>query len=238
MEAVSGGEARVSIKWSAQLKLGSKRPVPSPTSDDYSSWTVDQLKLECTVRRLSVAKNTSKADRVAIFHGYDGSKKAMELLLEHQRAAKRGRREGKSSAERRSRHGGRRFWEEVAEAFNTLNEDFDSLVSDEALFEGIDPSQITTHSGAKVRDMWKECSCRFAAAEGSCQLSESHDEFWNFYQGDKVAMYVHLWYKHRGSGRELCATFIYEDNEDDESKETEEGANKTKKTGSASHRKI
>ncbi|EGZ29020.1 hypothetical protein PHYSODRAFT_294359 [Phytophthora sojae] len=208
MAAASGGEARVSSKWSAQQKLGSKRPVPPPTSDDYISWTVDQLKLECTARKLSVAKNTSKADRVAILHGYDGSKKAIELLLEHQRATKRGRSEGKSSAERRSRHclyrllnvlfsevffvsfvssgdtltrreldeGGRRFWEEIAEAFNTLNEDFDRLVSDDSLFEGIDPSQITTHSGSKLRDMWKECSSRFATAEGRCQLSGSHDE--------------------------------------------------------------
>ncbi|KAE9349132.1 hypothetical protein PF008_g7040 [Phytophthora fragariae] len=260
METTPRSDALVSSKWSAQQRPGSKRPVPPPSSEDYSTWTVDQLKLEFTARKLSVAKNTSKADRVAILNGYDESKDAMELLLEHQRLAKRGRGEGKQVAERRSRHclyrllnvlfsedfferfvssgdmltrreldeGGRRFWEAVAEAFNTFNEDFDRLVCDDSLFDGIDPSQITTHTGAKLRDMWKECSSRFSAAEGRCKLSGSHDEFWNFCHGDKVAMYVHLWCELRGSGREFCATSVYEDDEDDESKEMQEGE-KTKR---------
>ncbi|KAE8958822.1 hypothetical protein PR001_g30924 [Phytophthora rubi] len=41
-------------------------------------------------------------------------------------------------------------------------------------------------------------------------------------------MYVHLWCEQRGSGREFCSTRVYEDNEDDESKELQEGAEKSK----------
>ncbi|KAF1780204.1 hypothetical protein GQ600_15783 [Phytophthora cactorum] len=45
----------------------------------------------CTARKLSVAKNTNKADRVTILQGYDESRTAMELLLESQRLGKRTR---------------------------------------------------------------------------------------------------------------------------------------------------
>ncbi|KAG2972640.1 hypothetical protein PC118_g15580 [Phytophthora cactorum] len=81
---------------------------------------------------------------------------------------------------------GRQFWEEVAEGYNTINEDFDQLVSDDSLFEGIEPYQITTHS----------------------------------------AVYVHLWYEQRGSGREFSASCVYEDNEDDKSRESQISAEK------------
>eukprot|EP00644_Phytophthora_capsici_P004054 jgi/Phyca11/108413/e_gw1.15.561.1 len=124
--------------------------------------------------------------------------------------------------------GGREFWEQVAEAFSTINDDFDRLVSSDSLFEGIEPQLITAHSGAKLKSMWKECNARFAAAEGRCKLSGSHDEFWQFCQGDKVAMYVHLWCEERGSGREFCVTCVYQDNEDDESKEREPSEKKQK----------
>ncbi|ETM53373.1 hypothetical protein L914_03139 [Phytophthora nicotianae] len=76
--------------------------------------------------------------------------------------------------------------------------------------------------------MRETCNARFSAAEGRCKLSGSHDEFWNFCQGDKVAMYVHLWCEQRRCGRKFCSTRIYEDNEDDESKEMQ-SANKKQK---------
>nr|KAE8921817.1 hypothetical protein PF009_g27911 [Phytophthora fragariae] len=97
-------EAPVSSKWTAVQKAGSKRKVPPPSSDDYSTWKVDQLKLECTSRKLAVAKNTNKSDRVTILRGYDDSRVSMELLLESQRLGKRGRSANEDTAERRSRH--------------------------------------------------------------------------------------------------------------------------------------
>ncbi|KAF1778091.1 hypothetical protein GQ600_21890 [Phytophthora cactorum] len=107
---------------------------PPPSSDDYGTWTVDQLKLECTARKLAVAKNTNKADRVTILRGYDESQRFISS--------------GDVSTRRELDEEGRQFWEEVAEGYNTINEDFDQLVSDDSLFEGIEPYQITTHSGA------------------------------------------------------------------------------------------
>ncbi|KAG4224807.1 hypothetical protein PC116_g26751 [Phytophthora cactorum] len=41
---------------------------------------------------------------------------------------------GDALSRRELDEGGRRFWEEVAEAFNTMNDDFNRLVSDDSLF--------------------------------------------------------------------------------------------------------
>ncbi|ETN20734.1 hypothetical protein PPTG_03667 [Phytophthora nicotianae INRA-310] len=43
-----------------------KRPVRPPMSEKYSYWSLDQLKLECTARKLNVLKNTKKDDRASI----------------------------------------------------------------------------------------------------------------------------------------------------------------------------
>ncbi|KAF1780203.1 hypothetical protein GQ600_15782 [Phytophthora cactorum] len=51
-----------------------------------------------------------------------------------------------------------------------MNDDFNRLVSDDSLFEGVEPHLITTHSGAKLKSMWKACNTRFAAAEASCPV--------------------------------------------------------------------
>ncbi|OWZ13058.1 hypothetical protein PHMEG_00013684 [Phytophthora megakarya] len=73
METAINSSKEVSTKWSAVQKDSNKR-----TSNDYNNWTVDQLKLVCTARKLSVTKNTNKTDRVVILRGYDEYKDAMD----------------------------------------------------------------------------------------------------------------------------------------------------------------
>ncbi|KAE8895614.1 hypothetical protein PF005_g9792 [Phytophthora fragariae] len=240
-----------SSKWSASQKPGSKRAVPPPTSDDYSSWTVDQLKLECTARKLCVAKNTKKEERVSILTAYDQSKGGVALLLSKQRLGKRSYNGNDLAEARRTRHcvfrlinvlfshefferfissgdqltrkeldeGGSRFWEEVAAAFNIANAIYDSLISDDSLFDGIRPDQITVHSAAKLKSMWKEVHAAFAQAEARNKLSGAHADFWNLCKGDKPIIYLHLWCNLRNAGREFCAAGVYEENEDDSTKE-------------------
>lgn len=67
--------------------------------------------------------------------------------------------------------------------------------------------------------MWKEVHAAFAQAEARNQLSGSHAEFWNFCRGDKAVMYLNLWCDVRNAGREFCAGGVYEENEDDSTKE-------------------
>ena len=65
---------------------------------------MDQLKLECTARKLSVAKNTKKEERVAILELYDNSKGGVALLLDNQRLGKRSQTSRGGDEARRSRH--------------------------------------------------------------------------------------------------------------------------------------
>ncbi|KAF4135078.1 hypothetical protein GN958_ATG15748 [Phytophthora infestans] len=47
----------------------------------YEDWTMDQLRLECTSRKLNVNTNTCKNDRAKLLTAYDDSKASVELLL-------------------------------------------------------------------------------------------------------------------------------------------------------------
>ncbi|KAE9074985.1 hypothetical protein PF005_g32780, partial [Phytophthora fragariae] len=73
-----------STKWTVSAALLSKRkqPVAPPPSDLYAEWTLDQLRLECTSRKLNVKKNTCKDDRVKLLTAYDENKTSVELLLQ------------------------------------------------------------------------------------------------------------------------------------------------------------
>ncbi|OWY93633.1 hypothetical protein PHMEG_00036897 [Phytophthora megakarya] len=52
---------------------------------DYAEWTLDQLKLECTARKLNVVKNTRKQERVELLRAWDTNKEAVQVLLVRQR---------------------------------------------------------------------------------------------------------------------------------------------------------
>ncbi|KAE9362202.1 hypothetical protein PF008_g294 [Phytophthora fragariae] len=60
-------------KWTVTEELLRKRknPATPPTSDDYKDWSLEQLRLECTARRLNVKKNTCKSDRMQLLTAYD-----------------------------------------------------------------------------------------------------------------------------------------------------------------------
>jgi hypothetical protein len=73
MNQAAASTPAANSKWSARQKANSKRAVLPPTSDNYCDWNMDQLKLECTAKKLSVAKNTKQEERVAILDMYDNS---------------------------------------------------------------------------------------------------------------------------------------------------------------------
>ncbi|ETK85026.1 hypothetical protein F441_10365 [Phytophthora nicotianae CJ01A1] len=89
--AASKTAATVSSKWTVTINLTAlKRPVNPPTSEDYSEWSLDQLKLECTARKLNVVKNTKKVDRAMILDAWDANKGSVEALLLRQQQQTKG----------------------------------------------------------------------------------------------------------------------------------------------------
>ncbi|ETO73532.1 hypothetical protein F444_10526 [Phytophthora nicotianae P1976] len=89
--AASKKAATVSSKWTVTINLTAlKRPVHPPTSEDYNEWSLDQLKLECTARKLNVVKNTKKVDRAMILDAWDANKGSVEALLLRQQQQTKG----------------------------------------------------------------------------------------------------------------------------------------------------
>ncbi|KAI9985010.1 hypothetical protein PInf_004317 [Phytophthora infestans] len=67
---------------SAALLSRRKQPVPVPISESYDDWSLTQLKLECTARKLNVVKNTNKEGRIALLSAYDKNKKAIQKKVQ------------------------------------------------------------------------------------------------------------------------------------------------------------
>ncbi|KAE8877564.1 hypothetical protein PF005_g15470 [Phytophthora fragariae] len=106
--------------------------------------------------------------------------------------------------------GGSTFWCDVAAEFAALDIEFDSLISDDAVFEDVDPSQFMVHSSAKLQRMWREVSGNFARAEACSKKSENQsDDFWDFCDGRADVYYLDRWCAHRRAGREFCAANLY-----------------------------
>ncbi|KAE9334446.1 hypothetical protein PF008_g13960 [Phytophthora fragariae] len=239
-----------SSKWAViSARDTTKRLIPPPTSDDYADWTLDQLKLECTARKLNVMKNTRKQERVKLLRAYDANTEGVEVLLRRQR--KRSRRTSEEEPRRTSGcmfrlinvlfsllffdrfislgnllrrdeldEGGSTFWMDVATACCSDASDYDGLISDDAVFEGIDPSMHVAHSAEKLKRMRKEVASKFARAEANSKVfgQGSHD-FWDFCDGNAAVYYLDRWCEHRQTGREFCAANIYPDDEDDSTQE-------------------
>ncbi|KUF89295.1 hypothetical protein AM587_10007302 [Phytophthora nicotianae] len=239
-----------SSKWTVAAPLDSrKRTIRPPTSDSYGDWTLDQLKLECTARKLNVVKNTRKQDRVDLLKAWDSNKEAVQALVVRQRKRSKGVSE---EEERRSAgcmfrlinvlfsdrffdsfltsgnllprdvldDGGSTFWFDVANAFASDTTEYDTLISGDAVFEDIDTSSHMAHSAAKLKRMWKEVSSHFARAEAGSKVSgQGSADFWDFCDGRADVYYLDRWCEHRQAGREFCSAKLYPEDEDDSTQE-------------------
>jgi hypothetical protein len=254
-----------SSKWSVTAATAArKRVIPPPTSDDYADWTLDQLKLECNARKLNVVKNTRKQERVKLLRAYDANTEGVEVLLRRQRKrSKRSNEEEQRRTSgcmfrllnilfvqlffdrllslgnllRRDEldEGGTMFWVDVATAFCSDTTDFNRLISDDAVFEGTDPSQHVTHSAEKLKRMWKEVASKFVRAEANSKVSgQGSNDFWEFCDGNAAVYYLDRWCEHRQAGREFSAANIYPEDEDDS---TQEGHDQQPKTTNRKRRK-
>ncbi|RLN87610.1 hypothetical protein BBJ28_00017351 [Nothophytophthora sp. Chile5] len=159
--------------------------------------------MECTARKLNVVKNTRKQERVMLLRAWDDNKDGVELLLQRQRnKSKRGGDEEEKRTKncmfrllnvlfsshffdaflesgnqlRRDQldQGGSTFWCDVSVAFSTSNPEYDDVISDDAVFESVNPAEAISHSAAKLQRMWREVSGNFARAEAGSKVSGQH----------------------------------------------------------------
>eukprot|EP00918_Siedleckia_nematoides_P030427 GHVU01065920.1.p2 GENE.GHVU01065920.1~~GHVU01065920.1.p2 ORF type:complete len:179 (-),score=16.56 GHVU01065920.1:606-1142(-) len=76
-------QGSLSSRWTGGISK--KRKFPFPTSDNYSDWTSDQLRAECTNRSLKPAKGTSTDARRQLLQTNDEEKNAIRAIVEGSR---------------------------------------------------------------------------------------------------------------------------------------------------------
>lgn len=152
-----------SAKWTAKQKPRSKRFVPAPTSDDYSQWTVDQLKLECTQRRLEVAKTTNKEGRVRVLNMFDQNTTAMKDIIDGQRQVNR-RKQDKPDDDRRK----------PGSMIRLVNVLFSDKFLEEFLRTGDSLTRAQLEAGGHI--FWDNVACEFNADKSEYDVFIKTDE--------------------------------------------------------------
>jgi hypothetical protein len=190
-----------------------------PLSHDYSTWTVEQLRKECTSRKLRLTRKTPAADRVKHLKEYDAYHHA---LLE----ARIDSATSKATAPRSKHccirllnvlfsdlfavrfasiddtptrqqldagdiHAGSSFWRDVTVEFNTNRIDFNKLISSDVRFDGVDTSVIVVHDAGSLCDLWKKCNSNYMKAMACFTKSGEHgDDFFDYCGGAVDVFYL------------------------------------------------
>ncbi|OWZ03402.1 hypothetical protein PHMEG_00024872 [Phytophthora megakarya] len=159
----------------------------TPTSDDYVAWTVEQLRKECTSRKLRLGRKTSVADRAKHLREFDALHRSMvsatlssadgssvslnnctvrllDVLFSDTfapRFARIGDKPSRQQLDAGDTHGNSTFWRDVASEFNTNRTDYNDLISTDMRLEDVDASVVVIHSAAKAYDVWKDMNKRY-----------------------------------------------------------------------------
>ncbi|KAE9111718.1 hypothetical protein PF005_g11389 [Phytophthora fragariae] len=189
-----------------------------PVSDDYSTWTVEQLRKECTSRKLRMTRKTSAADRVKHLNDYDayhhaileatidsGTSKAaprskhccirlLNLLFSDLfavRFASIGDTPTRQQLDTGDIHSGSSFWRDVTVEFDTNRTDYNKLISPDVRFDGVDASVIVVHDAGSLCDLWKKCNSNYMKAMACFTNSGEHgDDFFDYCGGAVGVFYL------------------------------------------------
>ncbi|KAF4149396.1 hypothetical protein GN958_ATG01368 [Phytophthora infestans] len=194
----SRSESVVSALWTV-ADPGKTTP---PISDDYSLWTVEQLRKEYTSRKLRLERKTSVTDRVKHLCEFDALHRSMisatlasadgvsvpsnnctirllNVLFSDTfapRFASIGDKPSRQQLDAGETHGNPSFWRDVASEFNSNRTDFNDLFTSDARFEGVDASVVVIHSATKAYDMWKDVNKRYLKAMANFTKSGEHED--------------------------------------------------------------
>ncbi|GMF43660.1 unnamed protein product [Phytophthora fragariaefolia] len=173
-EAADTGAQTVASLWTV-VDPGKTTP---PTSDDYSHWTVEQLRKECTSRKMRLGRKTSVEERVQRLLQFDephrsmvcttltsatggsselspssgnGSIRLLNVLFSGtfaERFARIGDKPSRAQLDAGETHSNSTFWRDVTSEFNTNRADYNALFSSDVRFEGGDASIAVIHGAA------------------------------------------------------------------------------------------
>ncbi|GMF47015.1 unnamed protein product [Phytophthora fragariaefolia] len=170
-EAADTGSQIVASLWTVL----DPRKITPPTSDDYSHWTLEQLRKECTSRKMRLGRKTSVEERVQRLLQFDelhhsmvcatlasatsgsselspssgnGSIHLLNVLFSDTfaaRFARIGDKPSRAQLDAGETHSNSTFWRDVTSEFNTNRADYNTLFPSDVRFEGIDASIDVIH---------------------------------------------------------------------------------------------
>ncbi|EEY58135.1 uncharacterized protein PITG_00752 [Phytophthora infestans T30-4] len=164
-----------------------------------------QLRTECYLRQLRIVKkgpdaNDHKSGYVALLMQQKRAFSEMQRLGVEEGPAER----GVVGNKRRTRHCMLRllnvitFWTDFHSAYLSSRPEFSKLVSPLAVFEKCNPEFTVPHEAAKLRNMWKDITGRYATAVANSQISGVHDnDFFSFCSGKIDVLYMREWMREK-----------------------------------------
>ncbi|KAE8876346.1 hypothetical protein PF005_g13754 [Phytophthora fragariae] len=180
--------------------------IPPPTSDDYSCWTVEQLRKECTSRKMRLGRKTSVEEPVQRLLQFDELHRSMvsatlastaggssdlspssgndnirllNVLFSDtfaERFARIGDKPSRVQLDAGETHRNSTFWRDVTSEFNTNRTDYNALFSSDIRFEGVDASVAVIHGAVSLYEMWKDVNKRYLKAMAKFTKPGEHDD--------------------------------------------------------------
>jgi hypothetical protein len=204
----------ISANWTVK-EAGGTAP---PTSDDYACWTVEQLRKDCTSRKLRLSRKTLAADRVKHLVEFDAVHLAVvgtvvgssgvegQVLSKHctfrlvnvlfsdlfaARFAEIGNTPTRHQLDVGDVNAALSFWRDVFTEFNTNCSDYNLVMSTNARFEKVDPSVIVVHDMVMLFDIWRKLNRKYVRAMAGFTKSGEHgDDFYDFCSGALDVFYL------------------------------------------------
>ncbi|KAE9063379.1 hypothetical protein PF010_g29013 [Phytophthora fragariae] len=196
--------------------------VVPPACNDYSMWTVLQLRKECAERKFRLGR--TKTEQIQHLRAYDAAQQAVQSSVDAENLLEARLRKTKhcvvrllnilcsdqfiqrlissddaatrdqiDSCEVTQRTG---LWKEVGVHHRTNTSDYNNLfaaAANDPRFDGVDPSYIVEHETAKLFDMWKRVNGNYMKTYAKFFVSgQNSDEFYDFCSGDLDVAYLRV----------------------------------------------
>ncbi|KAF4135085.1 hypothetical protein GN958_ATG15755 [Phytophthora infestans] len=197
-ESNSRSESVVSALWTV-VDPGKTTP---PISDDYSLWAVEQLRKECTSRKLRLGRKTSVADRVKHLCEFDALHCSM---ISATLASADGVSVPSNNCTIRLLNV--LFSDTFAPRFARIGDKPSRQQLDAGETHGtphfgvmlrVDASVVVIHSATKAYDMWKDVNKRYLKAMANFTKPGGHeDDFFTYCEGALDTFYLRECLKHK-----------------------------------------
>jgi hypothetical protein len=103
------------------------------------------------------------------------------------------------------------FWQEVADKYQEMNDDYECLAWDDPLFDDVDALVMLPHTWSKLREIYKGLSKLYSDAFENHNKSGNHDDFIYFCGNRGEVYYLHLWLQEKPQMEPLVISNLPDD---------------------------